>query len=307
MTTTASRFEARPQSGLTPQRAGGSPFLKARDAAARIARGLATPVIPDDYLDLFAPLRSGADLRGRIVAITPETRDAATITIRPGRDWQGHAPGQYIRVGVDVDGVRHWRAYSLTSDTSARDGLISITVKAMPDGLVSRYLVHDARPGVVIQIDQASGDFVLPQSVPAKVLFLTGGSGITPVMGMLRNHDFDGLDVVHAHSAPTADDVIFARELADAPTGVRAIVRHTDDEVMLTPEQLDEVVPDWRERETWICGPTPMLDAFEAHYAAAGRTELLHVERFRPTIVEAGEGGTASLRVGGDSRIPRTE
>lgn len=309
MTTTASRFEApaqnagpSPQSGLTPQRAGGSPFIKARDAAARIARGLATPVIPDDYLDLFAPLRSGADLRGRIVAITPETRDAATITIRPGRDWQGHAPGQYIRVGVDVDGVRHWRAYSLTSDTSARDGLISITVKAMPDGLVSRYLVHDARPGVVIQIDQASGDFVLPQSVPAKVLFLTGGSGITPVMGMLRNHDFDGLDVVHAHSAPTADDVIFARELADAPTGVRAIVRHTDDEGMLTPEQLDEVVPDWRERETWICGPTPMLDAFEAHYAAAGRTELLHVERFRPTIVEAGEGGTASLRVGDEEK-----
>ncbi|WP_240312384.1 ferredoxin reductase [Janibacter anophelis] len=316
MTTTAARFEARPQSGLTPQRAGkarpqsgltpqragGSPFIKARDAAARIARGLATPVIPDDYLDLFAPLRSGADLRGRIVAITPETRDAATITIRPGRDWQGHAPGQYIRVGVDVDGVRHWRAYSLTSDTSARDGLISITVKAMPDGLVSRYLVHDARPGVVIQIDQASGDFVLPQSVPAKVLFLTGGSGITPVMGMLRNHDFDGLDVVHAHSAPTADDVIFARELADAPTGVRAIVRHTDDEGMLTPEQLDEVVPDWRERETWICGPTPMLDAFEAHYAAAGRTELLHVERFRPTIVEAGEGGTASLRVGDEEK-----
>ena len=122
-------------------------LTRARDTAARFARGLATPVIPEDYLDLFAPLRSGADLRGRIVAITPETRDAATITIRPGRDWEGHAPGQYIRVGVDVDGVRQWRAYSLTSDTSSRDGLISITVKAMPDGVVSRHLVHHTRPG----------------------------------------------------------------------------------------------------------------------------------------------------------------
>ena len=75
-------------------------------------------------------------------------------------------------------------------------------------------------------------------------------------------------------------------------------MRHTDDEGMLTPDQLDEVVPDWRERETWICGPTPMLDAFEEHYAAHGHTELLHVERFRPSIVEAGEGGTASPRVG---------
>src|SRR5699024_1650710 len=223
------------------------PIARAKDTVARFARGLATPVVPEEYLDLFAPLRSGADLRGRIVAITPETRDAATITIRPGRDWEGHAPGQYIRLGVDVDGVRHWRAYSLTSDTSNRNGLISITVKAMPDGLVSRYLVHHARPGAIVQLDQATGDFMLPQTVPAKVLFLTGGSGITPVMGMLRNHDFDGLDVVHAHSAPTVDDVIFARELADAPAGVRAIVRHTDEEGMLTPAELDVVVPDWRE------------------------------------------------------------
>lgn len=299
MTTTASRFEARPLRGPAPQRTG---TAAVRDTAARILRGLATPVVPEDYLDLFAPLRSGADLRGRIVSVIPETRDAATITIRAGRDWQGHSPGQYIRVGVDVDGRRLWRAYSLTSDTSARDGLISITVKAMPDGLVSRHLVHHTRPGTIVQLDQATGDFMLPQSVPPKVLFLTGGSGITPVMGMMRNHDFDGLDVVHAHSAPTADDVIFAKELASPAPGVRVMVRHTDDEGMFTPDQLDELVPDWHDRETWICGPTPMLDAFETHYEAAGKSELLHVERFRPTIVEAGEGGTASLRVGSDTK-----
>lgn len=285
---------------LTRARDTATRLVRARDTAARLARGLATPVIPEDYLDLFAPLRSGADLRGRIVAVTPETADAATITIRPGKDWEGHLPGQYIRLGVDVDGVRHWRAYSLTSDTSARDGLISITVKAMPDGLVSRYLVHRARPGTLIQLDQATGDFMLPQSVPAKVLFLTGGSGITPVMGMLRNHDFDGRDVVHAHSAPTPEDVIFARELADAPAGVRVMVRHTDDEGMFTPDQLDEFVPDWRERETWICGPTPMIDAFEEHYEVAGRSDLLHIERFRPAITEVGEGGTATLRAAGE-------
>ncbi len=280
-----------------------SPTLtRARETVGRVARGLATPVVPEDYLDLFAPLRSGADLRGRIVAITPETADAATITIRPGRDWQGHLPGQYIRIGVDVDGVRNWRAYSLTSDTSSRDGHITITVKAMPDGHVSQYLVHRAKPGTIVQLDQATGDFMLPQSVPPKVLFLTAGSGITPVMGMLRNHDFDGLDVVHAHSAPTAQDVIFARELSAPPAGVRAVVRHTDDDGMLTPDELEAVVPDWRERETWICGPTPMLDAFEELYEAAGRSELLHVERFRPTVVEAGEGGTASLRVGDETK-----
>ena len=75
---------------------------------------------PADYLDLFAPLRAGADLRGRVVSVTPETRDAATVRDQPGRGWAGHVPGQYVRIGVDVDGVRNWRAYSLTSPVDAR-------------------------------------------------------------------------------------------------------------------------------------------------------------------------------------------
>src|SRR3954469_5144985 len=87
------------------------------------------PLLPSDSLDLISPLRSGADLRGRIEAVHPETRDAATIVIRPGRGWQGHRPGQYIRIGIDVDGVRQWRAYSLTSDLDRTDGCISVTVK----------------------------------------------------------------------------------------------------------------------------------------------------------------------------------
>ena len=93
-------------------------------------------------MDLFAPLRSGADLRGRIESVHPETADAATIVIRPGADWAGHVPGQYLRIGIDVDGVRQWRAYSLTHGPR-RDGRISITVKAVPDGLVSNHLVHE--------------------------------------------------------------------------------------------------------------------------------------------------------------------
>lgn len=106
-----------------------------------VAEKIATPLAPADYLDMFNPLRPGADLRGRVVKVTPETADAATIEIKPGADWNGHTPGQYVRVGVDVNGVRHWRAYSLTHGPR-KDGLISITVKAVPDGTVSNHLVH---------------------------------------------------------------------------------------------------------------------------------------------------------------------
>ena len=273
----------------------GTPLARLRAGATRLAEGLATPFVPADYLDMVAPLRAGADLRARIVAISPETADAATITLRPGRGWAGHVPGQYIRIGIDIDGVRRWRSYSLTSPASRTDGLITITVKAMEDGLVSRHLVHHARPGTIVMLDQATGDFTLPATPPAKILFLSGGSGITPIMGMLRSHDLSGSDVVLLHSAPTEADVIFATELAQERPGVRVIVRHTDAEGMLSPAMLDEVVPDWRERQTWACGPTPMLDVFEEHYAGLGLTESMHVERFRPALVAAGEGGSVTI------------
>ena len=75
----------------------------ARARVIRFAELATTPLLPADYLDLFAPLRSGAPLRGRIEEIHPETADAATIVIRPGADWAGHVPGQYVRIGVDVE------------------------------------------------------------------------------------------------------------------------------------------------------------------------------------------------------------
>src|SRR3954468_24076553 len=166
-----------------PRPAPARPRVSVRNRVLRLAELITTPLLPSDYLDLVDPLRSGADLRGRIEAVLPETRDAATIVIRPGRSWKGHTPGQYVRIGIDVDGVRQWRAYSLTSHLGRTDGCIAVTVKAIPDGKVSNHLVHRTKPGTIVQLDQATGEFVLPAERPAKALFVTAGSGITPVMG----------------------------------------------------------------------------------------------------------------------------
>src|SRR4051794_41554009 len=87
---------------------------KLRDRVLKVAELVTTPLLPSDYLDLVDPLRSGAALRGRIEAVRPETPDAATVVIRPGRGWLWHTPGQYVRIGIDVDGVRQWRAHSIT-------------------------------------------------------------------------------------------------------------------------------------------------------------------------------------------------
>ncbi len=285
---------------------GPQPSLRRR--LTRLAEAATTPLLPADYLDLVAPLRSGTDLRARIVAIQPETRDAATIVLKPGADWAGHVPGQYIRIGIDVAGVREWRAYSLTHGPRA-DGLISITVKAVPPGKVRNPLGHQAGLGTLVHLEQAAGDFVLDLEATTRLLFVTAGSGVTPVIGMLRNlfpvtdsgvlelPRSKDLDIVVVHVAPSEPESIFLdnlRQLA-GHGALRLIPRYDDQHGVLDVAELSTLVPDIAERTTYACGPGGLLDALTAHHEAAGLT--LFTEQFRAGFVEAGEGGT--LTVGG--------
>ncbi|WP_235535879.1 ferredoxin reductase [Nocardioides sp. Root190] len=280
-----------------------------------------TPLTVDDLLDHFAPLRTGAaaGLQGRIVSVESETADAATIVIKPGRDWAGHIPGQYVRVGVDVNGIRLWRTYSLTHGPR-RDGRISITVKAIPGGAVSQHLVRNARAGQMLHLAQAEGDFVLTPARAGrrqKLLLVTAGSGITPVIGMLRNlysrnesardAAVAAFDIVLVHSAMKRDEVIFGAELrAHAEAGrLRLVERHTDTDGLLTIADLEAEVADLAERTAYACGPAGLLDTLEEFYAE--RRLTLHTERFRAAVVDVeAEGGT--LTFGGPSdRVVETD
>jgi stearoyl-CoA 9-desaturase NADPH oxidoreductase len=262
---------------------------------------LSSPLLPDDYLELVNPLWSTRELRGRIEEVKLETENAATVLIKPGYRWPGHKPGQYLRVGVDIDGVRHWRAYSLTSDPYREDGLISITVKSVDEGQVSPHLVKNGKPGAIVSLGGVEGDFVLPDPTPPKLLFISAGSGITPIMSMLRHLDhYDELDdVVLLHSARHTDDVIFGDELRDMTKRNKGFTLHeqlTRDNGRMGPKDLDELCPDWKERVAFISGPTDMLDAFSEHWDQAGDCEQLNMERFQPKLGlgegESGEGGT---------------
>jgi ferredoxin-NADP reductase len=279
----------------------GSRGFSLRQGLRRVAEAAVTPLELDDVLDVFHPLRRGADLRGKILEVRPETTEAATLVIKPGRDWGGHVPGQYVRMGVDVDGVRLWRTYSLTHGPRP-DRCISVTVKAIPDGVVSTHLVHRAKPGQMLQLAPAEGEFVLPQPIPSKLLLVTAGSGITPVIGMLRNlfsraEPFRG-DFVLLHSAMTRDAVIFGPELRSyAARGLLHLVElHSDTHGRLDVDDLDRLVPDLAERTAYACGPAGLLDALQEHYDERGLA--LTTERFRPTTVVTGEGGTVTFTSG---------
>src|SRR3954471_9523651 len=274
------------------------PALRRR--ALKAASVLFTPLLPDDYLELINPLWSTRELRGRIERIQRETDDAVTVLIRPGWEWEGHEPGQYLRIGVVVNGVHHWRAYSLTSDPGRPDGFISITPKLVEEGVVSPFLTCEAKPGSIVRLGGVEGTFMLPDPLPDKMLFISAGSGITPIMSMLRDLDRrDAMDdVVHIHSARTPDDVIFGeqlRDIAERNEGFRLHEQHTGEHGRMTPEDLDDLCPDWREREAFLSGPAELLDALTEHWEEHADCDRMHLERFQPIIGGdggEGEGGT---------------
>ncbi|MFC6063701.1 ferredoxin reductase [Streptomyces ochraceiscleroticus] len=280
---------------------------------------LTSPRTPDDYLALVDPLLCARRPAGRVTEIRQETADATSLVITPGRGWHGHRAGQYLPVGVEIDGVQHWRTYSLTSPPGRPGGPVAITVKAADGGTVSPHLAHRIRRGTLLRLGPAQGAFTLPDPLPRRMLMVTAGSGITPVMGILRTLMARSAtaahpDVLLVHSAPGPADAIFRTELNAAQSELawfRFHEHHTRYGAApagrLTPEHLTRLCPDWRERETWACGPAALLDALEDHWARAGIPDRLHVERFTLDLVFQDDASRAAADgAGGRVRFLRS-
>lgn len=274
---------------------------RARGAAAWFTQ----PLLPDDLLGTLNPLWSTSEPHAQVVGLRRETADTTTLLLRTGRTRIPHRAGQFVGIGTRLDGVWQWRTYSVTSRPD--DRVLAVTVTAVPGGTVSGALAHRTPVGALLRIGPPAGEFVLPEPVPEKLLFVTAGSGITPVMGMLRDlaatrpHALDGAVVVHCDRTPS--ELVFGSELRElaATTGLRVVERHTAAEGRLTPDALTDVVPDWAARQTWACGPTGLLDALAAHWGRFGDSDALHIERFVPPTpaTDAGSGGRVTFTTSG--------
>jgi stearoyl-CoA 9-desaturase NADPH oxidoreductase len=298
--------------GATPR------VSRARRTALRLVGSFTSPLLPDDYLEMVNPLWTTRELRGRVERVEPASSSAFTVTIKPGWEWPGHLPGQYLRLGVEVDGVHHWRAYSLTSDPDRPDGCIAITPKVVEGGKVSPYLCGPVLPGTIVRLGGVEGTFLLPQPLPSRLLFVSAGSGITPIMSMLRSIARHGAmrDVVHVHCARTSPEVIFGdelRQIAARNSGYRLTERLTGVQGRLGPAELQRLCPDWREREAFVCGPAGLLSTLGEMWREHGVRERMHVEHFQPEEGigdgERGEGGTidfcaSGIRASSDGEQP---
>jgi ferredoxin-NADP reductase len=265
---------------------------------SRLLAALAYPRAVDDFVELALPLHSTREVRARVVSVRRETHDVATLRLQPNASWRGHRAGQHVALTVELRGVRRTRCFSIASADS--ESTIAITVKARPEGAVTPWLVSGVLEGAIVTLSQATGDFVLPDVLPERLLFVSGGSGITPVMAMLRSLVLRGHrgKIAFLHYAHSKDDVIFAAELD-------ALARRASPNLMIqvctgrfTAPALLALLPDFERWDTWACAPEPFLDALTGAFAARGAEDRVRVERFSlaPTDPSLGSGEVTFVR-----------
>ncbi|MER5790439.1 hybrid-cluster NAD(P)-dependent oxidoreductase [Streptomyces sp. NPDC001980] len=243
----------------------------------------------------------------QVHALTPDVRTFVLQSPQP-RLFH-HEPGQFLTLTVDIDGRTVERCYTISSPPT-RPHSVAITVKRVPGGLVSNWLHDRLRPGHTVRARGPLGDFTLARHPAPKYLFLSGGSGATPVMAMTRAlYDLaHPADVVFVHSARTPADILFRRELdliaATAPT-VRVVHVCEEDgptepwgghRGRLTLDMLRQIAPDFRQREIFTCGPAGYMAAVRRMLATDGfAMDRYHEESFTVDAPPAAEADTVPV------------
>jgi ferredoxin-NADP reductase len=285
--------------------------LGRRVLGSALLEALAAPHGVDRYLELIRPSWSLHEARAEVVEVRRQTADSVTLTLRPNENWKGFSTGQFVRLTVEIEGVRHTRCYSPACSERAPDR-IEITVKRHPEGKVSGFLNRLASPGMVVGLSAADGDFALPSKRPDRLLLISGGSGITPVVSMLRTLCDEGYagPVAFVHYARTPDRVPYRRELAEMARrqpNVRVELAYTREAGgtltgHLSRDHLRVVGPELAGAPAYVCGPPGLIESARRIWAEDGIEHLLHIESFLPRSLaltsESAEGSVSFARAG---------
>ncbi|MGA9676804.1 MAG: iron-sulfur cluster-binding domain-containing protein [Mycobacterium sp.] len=259
--------------------------LRKRVLSSDLVDLLTGPHGVDRYTELVAPTWTIGEARAKVVDVRRTTPRSVTLTLAPNQTFaSAHSvkAGQYINLTVDIDGRRHTRCYSPANAEGGPN--IELTIGHHDGGLVSTYLYERAHRGMVVGLAGVGGDFVLPEQRPRRILFVSGGSGITPVMGMLRTLVAEGHrgEIAFVHYARSPQEACYRDELAEIGR-VRVLHGYTrsgagDLVGSFGPQHLAAAMrsPD----AVFVCGPTTLVEAVQQH------CENVHSESFVPPVFE---------------------
>ena len=218
------------------------------------------------------------------VMVVPETPDTATFTFRaPSGAWFSYQPGQFVTLDLPLPGGNLQRTYTISSSPS-RPLSLSVTVKAQPGSTGSRWMIDHLRPGMRLRAFGPAGIFSFLRHEADRYLFISAGSGITPMMSMATWAWDSGQmpDIVFVHAARSPSDIIFRKRLEQMADRVPGL------QLRLTVEQPDPfqswhgylgrlnqimlglMAPDYLDREVFCCGPEPFMQAVRDMLGALG-------------------------------------
>lgn len=253
------------------------------------------------FLEQLNPAWSLVEPSVRVRQIVDETHDTRSFVLKPGLGFGRAQAGQHVGVSVEINGRRYQRRYSISGFPGR--GLIRITVKRVPGGKVSNYL-HDAiKPGDRIGLSRAQGDFVLPHNPPQQLLMIAAGSGITPMMGQIRElfeRGYNG-NIVLLNYVRSGDDRIFGQDLDALSEQHPKLTVHwcleRENKECFSAEQLLERVPDFAQRNTMLCGPAGFMQAVRQHWHEHDLDAALRFEYFgapQPLLTPDKQPGVAA-------------
>jgi ferredoxin-NADP reductase len=243
----------------------------------------------DRYTELVAPTWTLGEARAKVIDVRRTTPRSVTLTLAPNETFMStHTvkAGQYVNLTLEIDGRRHTRCYSPANAEGS--ATLELTIGHHDGGLVSNYLYERARRGMVVGLAGAGGDFVMAAKRPRRILFVSGGSGITPVMAMLRTLIAEGHrgEIAFVHYARTGAEACYREELAaykELPR-VRVLHGYTRSDAgdlvgRFGADHLAAAMPS--PDAVFVCGPTTLIEAVRAH------CEKVYTESFVPPVLEA--------------------
>ncbi len=246
----------------------------------------------DAYTELVDRSWTDREARATVVTARCTTPRSVTMTLRPNavcaRMCSEFRAGGHVNVSIEIDGRRHTRTYSPANAEGSE--LMELTVGRHDGGRVSTFLNDFAHPGMVVGMSAPGTTFELDRTA-RRMLFVSGGSGITPMMSMVRTLRAQGsaADIVFVHYARTPEDAAYARELAAMP-GVRVLHGYTrsgagelDGHVSAEHLRLAQPDPD----AVYVCGPPQLADAVLAQHPGA-QTESFVPPSFDPAESSGG-------------------